>query len=61
MPASVLRHRGIEAWLEDAKGHPIAFSEDVEIDTNDISTVTWVNVKPRQVSLCFASRVENHL
>ena len=45
---SVLRHRGIEAWLEDSSGS-MALSEDANIDSNNISP--WVNVTPRQVSL----------
>ena len=45
MPVNgVLRRRGIEAWLEDSDGHPIALSEDANIAVNKIST--WVNVKP---------------
>ena len=50
----VLRHRGLEAWLEDSRGLPITLAqktepEDFNIDLNKIST--WVNVTPRQVSL----------
>ena len=50
MPVNgVLRHRGIEAWLEDSNGYPIALSEDANIASNTISS--WVNVTPRKVSL----------
>ena len=46
---SVLRHRGIEAWLENSNGSPIALKNDANIDSNNIST--WVDITPRQVSL----------
>lgn len=46
--SGALKHRGLEAWLEDTNGSPIALSEDANIHSNTIST--WVNVSPRQVS-----------
>ena len=51
--SGVLRHRGVEAWLENTNGLPIALSAshggDADISSNTIST--WVDVTPRQVSL----------
>lgn len=49
MPSSVLSHRGIEVWLENSNGCPIALSEGGKIESYRIST--WVNVTPRQVGL----------
>lgn len=49
--SDALRHRGIEAWLEDSNGAPIPLTQAVDNLSNNIST--WVHIEPRK---CYTLR-----